>query len=180
MDSGGTPLSPKGVKTMRDEAELLVQERILEVRFHWSAGPYLGRFLGMLKEEGRLWVVRCPGCKRILMPPRIVCGICYTETPPFPNGWFPLSGRGRLLDWERVIYPQMDPETGTIRPEPYIHGTFALDEGVLFTHYLGPEDLDESTLREGLRVEAVVKPKEERVGKPTDIRYFKLVEEENG
>lgn len=158
------------------EIEFLGKERVLEVRFRWSAGPYLGTFLGKLREEGVLWVVRCPGCKRILMPPRIVCAVCYTETPPFPTGWFPLSGRGTLVDWERVIYPQMDPETGNIRPEPYIHGTFLLDEGVLFTHYLGPEDLDDKTLREGMKVEAVVRPPEEREGRLTDIKYFRVVE----
>lgn len=160
-----------------EEPEFLGKGRVLEVRFQWSAGPYLGTFLGKLKEEGVLWVVRCPGCNRILMPPRIVCAVCYTEVPSYPEGWFPLSGKGTLVDWERVIYPQMDPETGQIRPEPYIHGTFMLEEGVLFTHYLGPEDLDEKRLREGVRVEAVAKPPEEREGKPTDIRYFRLVED---
>jgi len=161
---------------MKGQEELLGQERVLEVRFRWAAGPYLGRFLGQLKEEGVLWAVRCSGCGRILMPPRIVCAVCYTETPMFPNGWFPLSGRGTLVDWERIIYPQMDPETGQLRPEPYIHGTFMLDEGVLFTHYLGPEDLEESRLREGLKVEAVIKDPRERVGKLTDIKYFRILE----
>ncbi len=161
---------------MQGKEEMLGQERILEVRFRWSAGPYLGRFLGLLKEQGALWAVRCPGCQRILMPPRIVCAVCYTETPAFPLGWFPLSGRGTLLDWERVIYPQMDPETGQLRPEPYIHGTFMLEEGVLFTHYLGPEDLEESSLKEGLKVEALFREPGERLGKLTDIKYFRVME----
>ncbi len=162
---------------MKGPEEMLGQQRTLEIRFRWSAGPYLGRFLGQLKEAGAIWVVRCPGCGRILMPPRIVCAVCYTEAPRFPQGWFALSGKGTLMDWERVIYPQMDPETGQLRPEPYIHGTFMLEEGVLFTHYLGPENLDESKLKEGLRVEAVFKEYEERVGKLTDIKYFQILEE---
>lgn len=162
------------------QGELLGQERVLKVRFRWSAGPYLGNFLGQLKDMGALWVVRCSGCGRVLMPPRIVCAVCYTEAAPFPEGWFALSGRGALVDWERVIYPQMDPESGQLRPEPYLHGTFMLDEGVLFTHYLGPADMDESRLKEGMRVEAVMKPAQEREGKPTDIRYFRVVEGEDG
>lgn len=161
---------------MQKEEELLGLERILQIRFRWSAGPYLGRLLTELRDHGKLWAARCPGCKRILLPPRMVCAACYTEVPEFPKGWIPLSGRGRLVDWERVIYPQMDPETGQIRPEPYLHGTFMLDEGILYVHYLGPEDLDEEELREGMRVEMVMKPPEEREGKPTDIKYFRIVE----
>jgi uncharacterized OB-fold protein len=161
---------------MEKKEELLQQERVLHVRFGWSAGPYLGRFLAELRDNGRLWVVRCPGCKRILMPPRIVCATCYTRAPEFPEGWFSLSGKGTLLDWERVIYPQMDPETGEIRPEPYLHGLFILDEGVSFGHYLGPEDLDEKRLREGMKVEMVMKAPEDREGKLTDIKYFRIME----
>lgn len=162
---------------MESEKELICQRRPLKIRFQWSAGPYLGRFLLGLKEEGRLWVVRCPGCGRLLLPPRIVCAQCYTRTPEFPKNWVCLSGKGTLVDWERVLYPQMDPETGTVRPEPYLHGTFQLEEGLLFVHYLGPEDVQESDLRVGLPVEMVMKPLEEREGKMTDIRYFRIVEE---
>jgi hypothetical protein len=160
----------------REQPELLGRDYTLEVRFHWSAGPYLGRFLQELRDNGRLWAIKCLGCGRLLMPPRIVCAVCYTEAEEFPRGWVQLSGRGVLEDWERILYPQMDPETGKVRPEPFLHGTFRLDEGVLFVHYLGPQDLDESRLRVGMRVEMVMKPPEQREGKMTDIHYFRLVE----
>ena len=156
--------------------EYLGRDNPLIVRFRWPAGPYLGKFLLELKEKGKLWAVRCKGCGRLLMPPRIVCAQCYTRVPEFPEGWVELSGKGTLIDWERIIYPQMDPETGKVRDEPYLHGTFMLDEGILFVHYLGPEDLDESKLKVGMRVEMVMKPPEEREGKPTDIKYFRIVE----
>jgi len=71
----------------------------------------------------------------------------------------------------------MDPETGELKEEPYLHGTFLLDHDIPYMHYLGPEDLDEKKLREGMKVEMVMKPLEERVGKPTDIKYFRIVEE---
>jgi uncharacterized OB-fold protein len=162
---------------MQDKEEFLGLERVLQVRFQWSAGPYLGKLLTELKDNGKLWAARCPGCERILLPPRIVCAECYTRVPEYPDGWFPLSGRGTLVSWERVVYPQMDPETGQIRQEPYLHGSFMLEEGILYVHYLGPEDLDENQLREGMRVEMVMKPPEEREGKPTDIQYFRVLEE---
>lgn len=162
---------------MEKREELLSQERILKIGFKWSAGPYLGKFLTELRDNGKLWAVKCPGCGRILMPPRIVCASCYTRIPEFPEGWLPLSGKGTLVDWQRVIYPQMDPETGQIRDEPYLHGTFKLDHDLLYVHYLGPDDLDENSVREGLKVEMVMKPPEEREGKTTDIKYFRIVEE---
>jgi uncharacterized protein len=161
---------------MKERGELLGQERILDVRFRWSAGPYLGRLFQQLKGTGTLWGVRCQGCGRILMPPRIVCAECYTEVPEYPEGWFSLSGKGTLMDWERILYPQMDPETGELRSEPFIHGTFKLDDGVVFSHYLGPAGLDEASLRTGLRVEMVMKPSQERQGKLTDIHYFRVAE----
>ncbi len=160
---------------MEKREELLAQERILRVRYDWSAGPYLGKFLTELRDNGKLCVPRCAGCERILLPPRIVCATCYTRVAEFPEGWFYLSGKGTLLKWERILYPQMDPETGEIRPEPYMHAVFTLDEGAPFGHYLGPADLDENKLREGMNVEMVMKPPEEREGKLTDIKYFRLV-----
>jgi uncharacterized OB-fold protein len=162
---------------MERKEDFLSLKRILQVRFDWSAGPYLGKFLAELRDHGKLWAIKCPGCGRILFPPRIVCALCYTRAPEFPEGWFPLSGRGTLKNWERVIYPQMDPETGEIKTEPYLHGTFMLDDKIVYMHYLGPEGLDENELREGLKVEMVMKPPEEREGKPTDIQYFRIVEE---
>ena len=158
------------------KVELLGRDNPLMIGFRWPAGPYLGRFLLELKEKGRLWGIRCPGCGRLLLPPRIVCATCYTKIPEFPEGWIELSGKGKLLEWEKIIYPQMNPETGKVKPEPYLHATFVLDEGVLFVHYLGPEDMDERKLREGMRVEMVMKPLREREGKVTDIKYFRIVE----
>jgi hypothetical protein len=163
---------------MADSVDLLRQERILDVRYQWSTGPYLGAFLKKLKEKGEFWVAECPGCGRILNPPRIVCASCYTRVPEYPAGWRALSGKGRLLDWERVVYPQMDPETGQVRDEPYLHGTFLLDDEVLFVHYLGPADLDENGLRQGMTVGMVMKPPEERAGRVTDILYFAVLEGE--
>jgi len=162
---------------MEKSQELLGQERILEVGFKWSAGPYMGKFLTELRDKGKFWVVKCPGCQRILLPPRMLCAACSARVPEFPEGWVELSGKGTLIDWQRIIYPQMDPETGVIRDEPYIHGTYLLDDQVIFTHYLGPEDVDENKLREGMKVEMFMKPLEEREGKVTDIKYFRIVEE---
>jgi len=47
---------------------------------------------------------------------------------------------------------------------------------VTFAHYLGPEDLDEKNLREGMKVEMVMKAPEDREGKVTDIKYFRIME----
>jgi uncharacterized OB-fold protein len=86
-----------------------------------------------------------------------------------------LSGKGKLVAWERIEAPQMNPSTGKIEPEPYIHGNILLDEGVTFQHYL--EEQDVTKLAEGARVEIALKPKQERKGLVTDILYFRLVKE---
>jgi uncharacterized OB-fold protein len=50
-----------------------------------------------------------------------------------------------------------------------------LDEGITFQHYL--EEQDDTKLKEGARVEMVLKPKRERQGLVTDILYFRIVKE---
>jgi uncharacterized OB-fold protein len=156
----------------KTSAEYLGTSNLMNLPFNWSAGPYLGRWLVELKDNGKLWASRCPKCQRLLLPPRIICGICYMRAPEWPD-WVELSGKGRLIGWERVEAPQMNPSTGKIEPEPYIHGNILLNEGVTFQHYL--EEQDVTKLTEGARVEMVLKPKQERKGLVTDILYFRLV-----
>lgn len=156
--------------------ELLVINNLMHIPFVWSAGPYLGKFLTELRDKGKLWAARCPKCQRLLLPPRMVCGKCHVKVPEFPEGWVELSGKGWLDSWVKIVAPQMDPATGEIKPEPYLHGNFLLDEGVQFSHFLGviPGAEEESKLKRGMRVEVVMKPMSERTGEITDIKYFRV------
>lgn len=158
----------------KESQEYLGISNVVNLPFNWSAGPYLGRWLIELRDNGKLWASRCPKCQRLLLPPRVICGICHVRAPEWPN-WVELSGKGELIEWEKVVAPQMNPSTGKIEPEPYIHGNILLDEGVTFQHHL--EEPDETKLKEGARVEIVLKPKNERKGLVTDILYFRLVKE---
>lgn len=160
--------------------ELLKISNLMHIPFRWSAGPYLGKFLTELKEKGKLWAVKCPKCHRLLLPPRLVCAKCFVRVPEFSEGWVELSGKGWLESWAKIVAPQMDPATGVIKPDPYLHGHFVLDEGAQISHFIAvvPDSEEEGKLKRGMRVEAVIKPPEERRGEITDIKYFRVLWDE--
>ena len=91
-----------------------------------------------------------------------------------------MSGKGYLDGWVKISAPQMNPATGEIKPDPYLHGNFILDEEAQFSHFLGvvPDSEEESKLQRGLRVEMEMKPPGERTGEVTDIKYFKVLWDE--
>nr|HID59432.1 Zn-ribbon domain-containing OB-fold protein [Desulfobacterales bacterium] len=144
----------------------------VEIPYLWTAGKYLARLYNEIKENERFVANKCPKCGRILFPPRIVCGRCHVRAS---DEWIELGPRGTVKDYTIVYYSMKDPSTGKPRPEPYPHAVIVLDGGGLIQHYL--EETDPEKLRVGMRVEPVFKPKSERVGHPTDIRYFRTVEE---
>jgi hypothetical protein len=154
-------------KTKQEQLMLSIK---VNLPYQWAAGRYLGRLYQELKENGRFVANKCPECQRILFPPRIVCGKCHVRAA---DEWVELGPRGTVIDYTFVYYPMMDPTTGEPRPEPYPHAVIALDGGGLMQHYL--QETDPQKIRVGMQVEPVFKPKEQRVGYPTDILYFKEI-----
>ncbi|MCS7283521.1 MAG: Zn-ribbon domain-containing OB-fold protein [Anaerolineae bacterium] len=137
-------------------------------RYAWDAGIAIGRYLRELK-NGRLIGVHCPNCGRVLVPPRMFCQDCFVPI----DGFVPLQDTGTVVTFS-ICYIRWD----MVRLEhPLIPAVIAIDgasPGMGILHLLGevkPEDV-----RIGMRVRAVWKPAEERVGAITDIRYFKPIE----
>lgn len=139
-----------------------------KARYAWDAGIAIGRYLAELK-NGRLVGVHCPNCGRIMVPPRMFCQDCFVPV----DGFVPLRDTGTVVTFS-ICYVTWD----MVRiKEPLIPAVIAIDgasPGMGILHLLGevkPEDV-----RVGMRVQAVWKPAEERVGAITDIRYFKPIE----
>jgi hypothetical protein len=66
--------------------------------------------------------------------------------------------------------------TGEVKPIPYGFGGIQLDGAdSILRHFL--EETDLNKLRIGLRMQAVFKPREERVGDLTDILFFRTIKE---
>ncbi len=138
-----------------------------QARYAWDAGIAIGRYLAELK-NGRLVGVHCPNCGRVLVPPRMFCQDCFVPI----DGFVPLQDTGTVVTFS-ICYVRWD----MVRLEhPLIPAVIAIDgasPGMGILHLLGevkPEDV-----RIGMRVQAVWKPAQERVGAITDIRYFKPI-----
>lgn len=168
----------KEVEGQRKAAEsgYLVVENIVNLPFTESAGLYLSKFFHILKEEGRILANKCPKCQRIVFPPRVVCGWCKIRIEDKNENWIELKDKGSVLSYTLTQEREVDRATGKMIGDYYPCAFIRLDGGdewTLLAHFLAEENLD--NLSPGMRVQAVWKPKEERRGRMTDIRYFRKI-----
>lgn len=149
--------------------EELLRVRIpLALTWRYAAGGHFRRFFEALREESLILGLRCPGCRRVYLPPRPLCGNCFRRMAE----WVPVGPRGTLRAFTVVHFPFLDPTTGEPRPVPFAMGLVQLDGAdTTLNHYLDETDLDR--LRIGLRVEAVLR--EPREGTMADIRGFRTL-----
>ncbi|MDI6905533.1 MAG: Zn-ribbon domain-containing OB-fold protein [Candidatus Bathyarchaeia archaeon] len=141
-----------------------------KAKFAWSAGMAMSRFLEELK-NGKIIATTCNKCKRIMVPPRIYCENCFKPT----DGWTYVKDIGTINTYS-VSYLAAD---ATRLKEPIIVAIIDLDgasESMGIIHKLG--EIDPKEVKFGMKVKAVWKPPEERVGAITDIKYFKPIKEE--
>jgi uncharacterized OB-fold protein len=160
VNLGGTPIREEDIK----EKKVLYTEWIPKARYAWDAGVAIGRFLEELKNE-RIIGTECQRCRRIMVPPRLFCELCYTPV----NRWTYLEDRGRVRTFcmSRVRWDASRVE------EPFFPSVIELDggrKGTALFHVIRGVDLEH--MKVGLRVKAVWKAPEERIGAITDIEYF--------
>ncbi len=138
--------------------------------YEWSIGLYGSRFFQEIMNNKRFIGIKCPGCGKVYVPPRRVCGPCFKELTEL----VPLSDTGVLTAFSVVNYPFIDPNTGAQRPIPYTYGYIQLDGADnIFSHIINETDL--SKIKVGMKVRAVFKDRAEMQGNIQDIKYFELV-----
>jgi uncharacterized protein len=161
-----------GTEIASEEAQAgryLVTRYDTDLRYSWSSGKAISRFLGGLR-DGELWGRTCRGCGRTMIPPRMYCELCFRPT----DKWVKLQDTGKVVTYS-VSYVNADASRREGEGEaPILVAVIEIDGaspmmGLL--HLLGEVSLD--TLAVGMKVEAVWKPKDERQGAITDIRYFR-------
>jgi uncharacterized protein len=156
---------------MEKSKELLtVNSADLGMPYEWSIGLYGSRFFQEIREKQRFLGIRCPKCKKVLVPPRQICGPCFQKLDEL----VPLSDQGTLMAFSVVNYPFIDPATGLQRPIPYTYGYINIDgSDNIFSHLI--DETDESRLKVGMKVRAVFKDPAEMQGNIQDIRYFEII-----
>jgi hypothetical protein len=121
-----------------------------------------------LRDNKRIYGIKCPECNKVLVPIRRVCGECFREMEELVE----VGPQGTVETFTVLSFGFVDPETGKQRPVPYTWAFIKLDgSDNTFIHYLQETDL--SKLKIGMRVEAVFE--EERRGHVLDIRHFRTV-----
>lgn len=157
--------------TDTDEALRLPYTAVLA--YDYAAGRFASRFMTTLRDEGKLLGVRDPGSGKVLVPPRIVSGLSGQEL----SEWVEVGPAGTVTGCTIVETPFVDPMTGEARPVPYGFGFIRLDgSDTNIYHFLDATSHEE--IEVGMRVEAVLKPREERQGAMSDIRHFRRLEDQ--
>ncbi len=159
---GGTEITSEEARAGKH----LLTRHEADLKYAWSSGKATSRFLEGLR-DGELWGRSCRGCGRTMVPPRMYCESCFRPT----DAWVKLRDTGRVVTYS-VSYVNAD-ATRREGKEPIVVAVIEIEGaspmmGML--HLLGEVSLDE--LAVGMRVGAVWKPKSERKGAITDIRYF--------
>ena len=153
--------------TSQQEEPLIISGR-WDIPYRHTAGQAASRFLRELKENKRIMGVRCPSCRRVLVPPRGFCERCFVPI----EEWVEVEDRGTLATFT-IVYAQF---TGLPAP-PYCVGLTKLEGAdTALMHYVGGVNLQDleaarKSVKVGMRLQAVWR--EEREGKISDIEYFR-------
>ena len=149
-----------------------------EVRLPWrqSAGQYLTKFLIELRDNAKIIGNRCPKCRRINLPPNIVCGWCKIRIEDKPENWVELSDRGTVVTFLEITERDTEPLTGKMLGKINPGAQILLDgsEGCTPLYHI-LEETDIQKIYIGMRVQAVWKPPEERIGNLNDILFFRTI-----
>lgn len=165
-DIQGTALSAKDFK----EGGIITTTDTLLSTYTWDLGVGTGRYLKELK-NGRIIGRECPSCRRILLPARMFCELCFRPT----SKWVYVKDTGVVntfslcyVNWDASRLPKGEP--------PYLPAVIQIDgasKGMGILHLLGEVKGEDIFI--GMKVKAVWKKEGEREGAITDIRYFKPI-----
>jgi len=149
------------------EGKVLTETWHVKAEYAWDTGVAIGHYLAELK-NGRLVGRTCHKCKRVLVPPRMFCELCFRPT----DEWTPVQDTGTIKTFS-LCYVRWDMVRLTEPEIPIVVDLDGASHGIGIMHKLG--EADPKSVRIGMRVQAVWKPASEREGSINDIRYFKPI-----
>jgi hypothetical protein len=166
IKQSATQLSERDLR----EGKVLTTRWVPRLEYAWDNGIAIGRYLAELK-NGRIIATKCHGCHRIMLPPRTFCELCWRPT----DEWVYVRDTGRIntfvvshIDWKAGRLPK-----GQRYYTPAVIEIDGASPGMGILHMI--EEIEPYEIKMGMRVKAVWRPAEERIGAITDIKYFKPV-----
>jgi uncharacterized OB-fold protein len=159
------------IRPWEKDPSLLAIEETSHMTFKWAIGIDGSKFFHEISARETLVGIRCPNCRKVYVPPRLVCGPCFAKMDELVE----LGNEGVVEAVTIVNYPFIDPDTGKRRPVPYIYGYIKLDGADnLFSHIV--KDNADGSIRVGDRVKAVFS--KVKAGRIQDISHFEPVNKE--
>jgi hypothetical protein len=102
------------------------------------------------------------------LPPRVVCAECHVKN----EKWVELPHEGTLMNFTIMYLPLTDPTTGKPHEPPFVYGSVRLDGATSVLDHMVEVEPDMDKVWVGMRCRLVLRPKEERIGDLSDIRYI--------
>ncbi|MGR4870298.1 Zn-ribbon domain-containing OB-fold protein [Variovorax sp. LARHSF232] len=136
----------------------------------YPVGLFNGRFAREMRDNGRLIGIVCRHCGFSMLPPQAVCTVCHGENIKDPN-WVEMGPEATVAGFMTFNMPFIDTNDLSVQKGHYTVGQLMVDSpgrtsGFLW-HFIG--EADASQLRNGMRVRAIYRPRNERKGLMTDI-----------
>ena len=140
------------------------------LKYAWDNGVAVGRYLAELK-NGKIIGKKCHVCKRVLVPPRLFCELCWRPT----DEWTYVKDTGRILTYvvSHVNWDASRVKKGERYHTPAVIELDGAGKDQAILHLI--DEIEPYDLRIGMKVKAVWKKPEERIGAITDIKYFKVI-----
>ncbi|MGB9714625.1 MAG: Zn-ribbon domain-containing OB-fold protein, partial [Candidatus Bathyarchaeales archaeon] len=133
----------------------------MEADYLYTLGIVGERFFKEIKENGRIMGAKCPKCGLIFVPPRLYCEKCFAKF----EEWVDVGKKGEVYTYTIVT---VDIEGKKLeKPEIYALIRFEGTQGGLI-HKIG----ETNKAYIGMKVEALLKPRNERKASINDIAYF--------
>ena len=143
----------------------------IDLRYEHAYGPYYGRLFDELATTRRIQGVRCPSCKRVLVPPRERCDVCFART----GEWVDIADTGVVKAFS-IIHLEF---VGQTREPPYVYAEIILDgASTRLIHAVGGIEMStaQDVLFPGMRVRAVWRDDAPAKGTLEDIVHFEPIE----
>jgi len=134
----------------------------METDYLYTTGVAGERFFTMLRDTGRLLAARCRACDLTYLPPRMYCEECLGPL----EDWRPVEGPATV---EAITVTYVD-EQGNRTARPLVWALLrwrGIHGGLVHRLAVPPE-----RAKPGLKVHAVLRPADERIGNITDILHF--------
>lgn len=126
----------------------------MDFTYNYRVGPYMERFIKGLGEK-KILGVKCPECKKVVVPPRKVCGVCNKIL----DEWVEVGPEGTVENYtvghvklNKGLVEQADP--------PVLLALVKLD-GASSLLPAKIEGIDSGELKNGLKVKAIFKDQPE-------------------